>query len=286
MTETIGAVLIVQDEEQDLPECLQSLWFCDEVVVVDGGSHDRTTQIAQEFSNVRLLHRPFDGFASQWGFAIDASTTDWILQIAADERVPETTSAEMVAVAKAGDVDALRFKFTFYAFGRPLRHGGYGSYSEVRFLRRITYAGMSDRMVHEHPVLHETAVVRQATGRLTHLTYATRQECVAKSERYAAGEGLELRSNLRQGTGLYLLPFSPPQVATLLRSGGKRTLRERLRPLKNQRPAHLTRVLGPAAKFLFTYLVRLGCLDGRAGLYLAYMQARYIKRKYDFALKG
>lgn len=286
MANTIGAVLIVQDEEADIAGCLRSLGFCDEVIVVDGGSRDRTREIATSFANVRLFARLFDSFTTQRAFAVDASTTSWFLQIDADERVTDLAREEMVALVRcATPVDALRFRFNYYAFGRQVRHGGYGSYSEVRFIRRAAYLGMSDRTVHEYPVLREDAIVRQAEGRLTHLTYATRAECREKSDRYAAGEAEELRRYLRSDGRLYWLPFSMRDGAAALRNrGGGRTLRERLRPLKNKRPSHATRVFGPPAKFALVYIAQGGFLDGAAGLYLAYMHARYIRRKYRNAL--
>src|SRR5947209_3726192 len=83
---TLSACLIVQDEQDRLPDALASVAFCDEVIVVDGGSGDGTVQIARA-GGARVIENPWPGFAAQRNVALDAARGEWILEIDADERV-------------------------------------------------------------------------------------------------------------------------------------------------------------------------------------------------------
>lgn len=94
MSETLTACVIVRDEERRLPECLESLAFCDEVVVVDSGSRDRTREIAAA-AGARVYENPWRGFAVQRNFALDHASGEWVLEIDADERVSAELAREV-----------------------------------------------------------------------------------------------------------------------------------------------------------------------------------------------
>ncbi len=93
----LSACLIVRDEEKRLPECLASVAFCDEVIVVDSGSTDRTVQIARE-TGATVLERPWRGFAVQRNIALDAAHGEWALEVDADERVTPQLRDEILAL--------------------------------------------------------------------------------------------------------------------------------------------------------------------------------------------
>ena len=82
----ISACVITLDEERHIGACLDSLAFCDEVVVVDCGSRDATVELA-ESRGARVLRRDWPGVAIQKQRAVDAATHDWVLCLDADERV-------------------------------------------------------------------------------------------------------------------------------------------------------------------------------------------------------
>ncbi len=153
----ISAVIIARDEEHAIADCLQSVSFADEIVLVDSGSKDDTPSIAKRFG-ARVIHQDWLGFGAQKQFAVDQASHDWILSIDADERIsPELRASILQAViapkAKAFDMPR-RNRF----MGRWLRHGeGYPDYN-LRLFHR-DHARWSDDAVHEHvlaggPVQH------------------------------------------------------------------------------------------------------------------------------------
>ena len=83
---TVCACIIARDEEERLPAALASVAFCDEVVVVDSGSRDRTVELARE-AGARVIEHPWHGFGVQRNVALDNATADWVLEVDADERV-------------------------------------------------------------------------------------------------------------------------------------------------------------------------------------------------------
>src|SRR5690349_11430673 len=82
---TISASIIAQNGEEMVPGLLAQLDWVDDIVVVDGGSKDRTVEIAESYG-ARVFHRRFDNFARQQEFALQMCRGDWILSIDADER--------------------------------------------------------------------------------------------------------------------------------------------------------------------------------------------------------
>ena len=91
----LSACLIVRDEEQHLPECLASVAFCDELVVVDSGSTDRTVEIALA-AGATVLERQWRGFAAQRNVALDAARGEWALEVDADERITSRLREQII----------------------------------------------------------------------------------------------------------------------------------------------------------------------------------------------
>ena len=98
----ISAVLIAQDEESKIQAALASVAFCDETLVVDSGSVDRTQDLAEAAGARVIVHSPWPGFVAQRNFAVDAARHDWILALDADERVTPALREEIEAERRKG----------------------------------------------------------------------------------------------------------------------------------------------------------------------------------------
>jgi len=200
----ITGCIIAFNEADRIGDCLASLAFCDEVIVVDSYSTDATVAIATA-AGARVLQRPFDGFRSQKAFCVEQAAHDWVLCLDADERVSPELAASMVRALQAPASPVYRMARRNRFLGRWLRHGeGYPDWSPRLFDRR--QARWSDDAVHEK-VLH-AASPATLEGDLLHESAEDLGRYLEKQNRYTALAARELH---RQGrsAGLAEILLSP-----------------------------------------------------------------------------
>jgi glycosyltransferase involved in cell wall biosynthesis len=178
----LSAVLITRNEARNLPDCLASLGFCDEIVVVDNASTDGTAQLAAK-AGARVINKAeFAGFGKQKQAALDAARGDWVLSIDADERVPAALAREIMAVVESGGHAGYTVNRKPYFLGKFLRHGGWYPDRVLRLARRDVAHFSSD-------AIHEQLVVKGSVGALNndmvHLSYRTIDDVLTKQRRYA-----------------------------------------------------------------------------------------------------
>ncbi|MHB8532299.1 MAG: glycosyltransferase family 2 protein [Solirubrobacteraceae bacterium] len=219
--ERVTACLIVQDEQERLPGALASVAFCDEVIVVDGGSHDRTVGIAAE-AGARVIENPWPGFAVQRNIALDAARTEWVLEIDADERISprlRESILELLAAPPAGAdmaVFALRNRFLGGPLGPSAKYPSYRS----RLFRRDAYRHDEGRAVHEGIELRERPLILE--GDLEHELASSPREAIADLWRYARLDSSHLRrpsSPLAYLKGILLRPAAKLAYRTLIDAG-------------------------------------------------------------------
>ncbi len=176
----VSAVLITKNAAGQLADCLASVAFCDEIIVVDSGSDDGTAEIAGQ-QGARVIQSEWRGFGPQKQFAVEQASHDWVLCIDADERVSEGLRESILAALSAPTVSAYSFPRCNRFMGRYLRHGeGYPDWSLRLFDRR--HGRWSDDPVHEK-VLTE-AEIGTLAGDLLHDTAETLDSYLAKQNRY------------------------------------------------------------------------------------------------------
>jgi glycosyltransferase involved in cell wall biosynthesis len=228
MAATVSACLIVQDEEERLPGALASVAFCDEIVVVDGGSRDRTVEVARA-AGARVVENPWPGYARQRNVAIEHAHGDWVLEVDADERLTPELQAEVRAFLAdpppGFDMAALPLRDVFLG-GRLGPSARYPVY-RYRLFRRDAYRHDERRTVHEG--LWANGAVWPLRGDLEHVLAGTWREAFADTWAYA-----------RLGARQVEAPAGP-------------------------RPYLVGLVLRPPAKFLHRLLVLGGWRDGWRG---------------------
>jgi glycosyl transferase family 2 len=196
----LSAVVITQNAAAQLGECLDSVAFADEVVVVDSGSSDGTPELARA-RGARVLEHAWLGFGAQKQFAVAAAAHDWVLCVDADERVSPALREAIVRALAAprGRVYAVARCNRF--LGRWLRHGeGYPDWS-VRLFHR-GHARWSDDPVHEKVVAAEAP--RRLAGDLMHDSAETLEKYLDKQNRYTSLQAQTLRAAGRRATVLHL----------------------------------------------------------------------------------
>jgi len=176
----LSAVIITLNAASQLAECLDSLAFCDEIVVVDSGSSDGTPELARQ-RGARVIHQDWLGYGRQKQFAVEQARHDWVLCVDADERVTTELRESIVAVLAAPTHAAYLFPRCNRFMGRYLRHGeGYPDWSLRLFDRR--HARWSEDAVHEKVVAD--GAVGTLPGDLLHDSAETQESYLAKQDRY------------------------------------------------------------------------------------------------------
>lgn len=246
MAERLSVVIITLDAGGVLRDCLESVRFADEIVVLDAGSRDDTVAIAREFTDRVHVNADWPGFGIQKNRALALAGGDWVLALDADERVDAALQGEIAAaMADPAGPPVWEMPRLSSFCGRYLRHSGWWPDYVARLFRRGS-ARYSEALVHER-LLFEGKAGRLGAP-LRHLTYRSLDEMLDKLNRYShLGAGDYLRAGRRGGLG--------------------RAIRHGL------------------WAFLRTYLLRAGFLDGREGFMVAVANAeasyyRYLKLMY------
>ena len=206
--ERISACLIVQDEQRRLPEALDSVRFCDEIVVVDGGSRDDTVALARA-AGATVIENPWPGFARQRNVALAAAGGDWVLELDADERVSPhlRVSIEALLQDSAAGIDVAVCPLRHRFLGAPLGPSGKYPAYRTRIFRRGAYEHDQSRQVHEGIEPRERPVV--LAGDLEHELADTAREALADAWRYARLESSHIpppRAPLAYLLGIVLRP--------------------------------------------------------------------------------
>ena len=244
----LSAIIIALNEAGNIADCLDTLSFCDERIVVDGGSTDATAQIAQG-KGARVVSHPFEGFGAQKGFALSLATGDWVLSIDADERVSAGAGAGNSAMrSRPARADAYEMPRRSSFCGRLMDQSGWSPDYVLRLFRRDK-AYFSGDLVHERVVCDGT--VARLKEPLMHDPVRRLEDALSRMDRYST-----------RGRG----------AASRRRASGSRSCRGF--------PTGCGRSCAPI-------VLRAGFLDGREGFLLAVANAEGTYYRYMKAwLKG
>ncbi len=180
--EKLSVLIVTLDEADRLPDCLASVAFADEVLVVDSGSVDATQRIARD-AGARVVEHTFVGHADQKNWGLDQLTHRWALILDADERVrPELRDEIVFLLGAPGRLDGYHIRRRNTFMGRPIRGCGWQRDRVLRFFDR-SRGRYEDRRVHEEVRIEGR--VGELQGRLDHHSYRNLDSWVAKSAGYA-----------------------------------------------------------------------------------------------------
>jgi glycosyltransferase involved in cell wall biosynthesis len=177
---SISLVVIARDEEIDLPACLASVPFAAEKIVVDSGSSDRTREVARA-AGAKVIDQAWLGYGPQKAFAFQQASSDWILNLDADERLSTELAAEIPKAAERTETAGYRLRYRSEMFGRTLRFGGLGSESHLRLFRRGK-GRVAERTLHEG--IDVDGEVGTLAAPVLHRSYADYSEYLRKLDRY------------------------------------------------------------------------------------------------------
>ena len=236
----ISATIITFNEERNIVRAIESLRCCDEIVVVDAGSNDRTVELAINLG-ARVIENPWTGFSSQKNFASEKAAYDWILSIDADESLSEALEGEIWQIKKNGpQYDGYTVPRLAQYLGRWILHSGWYPDRKVRLFDRRRARWIGDYV---HESVHVDGRIGHLKSNLLHFTCNSLSEHLKTMDHYTTLAAEQV-------------------VAQNKRVGLKHLLVE------------------PSWTFFQTYFLKRGFLDGTEGLAIAYMAAMYNFVKY------
>ena len=254
----VSVLILTLNEEMNLPRCLASLYWCNDVVVLDSKSTDRTQEIAASH-NARVFEREFDNYAAQRNFGLNEITykNSWLLMLDADEVVPQELIDEIKIILSTGNDKTVlyRMRRKDYLFGKwikrsskyPIWFGRLMKIGQIKIKREINEEYHADGQVDllRHHLLH----------------YPFNKGISAWVEKHNRYSSMEANLKFLQGPANFLwkhLFDSDPVVR-----------RKNIKALFHKLPAR------PLLVFLGLYIVRLGLLEGRAGLTYCLLTSYY-----------
>ncbi|MCW5520337.1 glycosyltransferase family 2 protein [Aureitalea sp. L0-47] len=236
----ISALAITLNEEKNIDGFIKSLWFADEIVIVDSFSKDETVARASSYPNVTVHQRKFDNFSSQKNFAISKAANDWVVFFDLDEEITKPLSEEITTTIQKSSASAFYVKRDFYFMGKRIKYSGLQNDWVVRVFNKEN-CRYNDNLVHE--VLDVNGSTAKLKSRVPHYTYQGIDDYTAKMHRYSALQ------------------------AKMLYDQGKR-------------PTLMHFFFRPLYRFWHQYLIRLGILDGKEGFILAYINGFSVFKRY------
>jgi len=262
----ISILVLTKNEEQDLPACLESVSWSDDIHVYDSMSDDRTTEIAH-LHGATITQRPFDNWATHqnWGLRNIPFKHEWVFYIDADERMtPELKQSVLAAAAEPGGNVAFRIQRRDFFLGTWLRHVQASPY----YLRLFR----PDKMHYErlvNPLSIPDGPAGQIDGYLDHYPFSKGfSHWLDRHNSYSTLEAKQILENRKTNAD-----FSP-KLALLGKDFNERRFHQK--ELFYRLPAR------PLIKFILLYFIKRGFLDGRAGLTYSILQSVY---EYMIVLK-
>lgn len=238
----LSVILITKNESHNILDCLESVHFASEWIVVDSGSTDNTVSLAREFG-ATVIETDWPGFGPQKNRALAAATGDWILSIDADERITPELAEEIKQVIQSPTaLDTYEIQRHSWYCGKFIRHGDWSKDYVLRLFKR-NHAQFTNDLVHERLIAHGTT--GKLKGIMKHYSYTSFSQVLQKIDSYTEYSAKQkYDQGKRAGVG--------------------------------------TALLHGLWAFIRGYFLRLGFLDGSHGLALAISNAensyyRYLK---------
>ena len=240
---TLSVYIICKNESLSIRECLESVTWADEIVVLDSGSTDDTLEIAKQFTDKVYVNEDWQGFGVQKQRAQSYTTGDWVLTIDADERVTPKLKEDIQNIINLNDQSKVyAVPILPNVFGYFLRHGGWYPAHKIRLYPRK--AGQyGNQKVHEKMEFTQPVETINLQNDLLHYTYRDLEHYLVKSANYASAWSEQ-------------------------------------RQLRGKKSSLLKGVFHGVGCFIKIYIIKAGFLDGKPGLLIALLSAHSTFVKY------
>lgn len=186
----ISGAIITFNEEQNIAEVLNSLDFCDEIIVLDSFSTDKTKEIATGIPKVKFFENRFEDYTKQRNLALSLAKNDWVLFLDADERLTPALKTEILSAVRNPSACAYYFRRKFFFEGRPINFSGTQKDKNFRLFRKSKAHYQDDKMVHETLVVDGRIDILK--NKLLHYSVKEKASYRTKMLKYGDLKGQEL----------------------------------------------------------------------------------------------
>lgn len=178
----LSVIIITKNESLNIRECLESVKWADELIIVDSGSTDDTVTLCREYTPHVYLH-DWPGFGIQKNRALDYASMEWVLSLDADERVTPALRTELETAMREGRAQGYEIPRLSSFCGRFMRHSGWHPDYVLRLFRRGS-ARFSDNLVHEKLLIDSKT--EKLSSLLLHYAFENLEEVLHKTNQYSS----------------------------------------------------------------------------------------------------
>lgn len=193
----VSVIIITLNEAENIRDCLKSVAWADELIVVDSGSNDETLSICEEFSAKILINRNWQGFGFQKNLALQQATGDWILSLDADERVSLPLQKLIKTLLSAPTADGYLFPRQAYFLGKAMHYGGWWPDYVLRLFRRGV-GEFSPVLVHEKVLIH--GKIEKLQEPIIHYSYISLEQLLEKINKYSSAGASQAQTQHKHGS--------------------------------------------------------------------------------------
>ncbi|MFN4111003.1 MAG: glycosyltransferase family 2 protein [Ignavibacteria bacterium] len=203
----ISVIIITKNEEKNIKECLESVKWVDEIIIVDALSEDSTTDIARQYTK-KIFQREWSGFVDQKNYALSLASNEWVLSLDADERVTHSLKQKLQDLFSKPDqvkgIDGFLIKRDNYFLGKKIRSCGWDRDYQLRLFKK-SKTKLTDRLVHEG--FEVGGKVGKISEPIVHLSYKSFNDAIVKINHYSSLEALEKSS--KKKANIFTIIFYP-----------------------------------------------------------------------------
>ncbi|MFB0528157.1 MAG: glycosyltransferase family 2 protein [bacterium] len=237
----LSVIIITFNEEENIKNCLESVQWSDEIIIVDAFSSDKTVEIARKFTP-RVYQNKWTNFSQQKNLALEKASSEWVLNIDADERVTPELKEEILTIlnSQSQSFDGYYIPRKNHYLGRWIRHCGWYPDHKLRFFQRGK-GRFNERMVHESVTVEGRKGYLKSY--LNHYSYKNLSDHLIRMDKFTSLAAKEMFTDGKRA-GSFDLLFRPP------------------------------------VKFIKMYLIKRGYLDGIYGFIVSIIGSFYVFMKY------
>jgi glycosyltransferase involved in cell wall biosynthesis len=239
----LSIIVSTYNEENNINECLESVKWADEIIVIDSSSKDKTAEIAKTFTD-KVFVSETKSFSEKKNFGIDKASGDWIFWIDADERVTGPLKEEILQIISGTDIKTSAYKIgrTSYFINKFIKHCGWHPDFGIRLFKKSSGIRFSEVRVHER--VEYKGETKKLKNEIVHYTDLTFEHYISKLNSYTTSSALDLFENGKNSSILDI-------------------------------------IFRPFFTFIKMYFLKLGFLDGYTGIVLCTLSSAHVFVKYS-----